>query len=167
MIAAALEVAGAVFAYGSDIGSAELQAKVDYSLSDLRQARDTDVATPCQGIHDTANSHLAALADYSVDANTLADLQAKINAYGAMVAKPRSARSKKSAARTSLNTEFAEADKVLNDKLDRLMAKFRSSQPVFYSAYRTAREIVDDDAGHNGDNGGNGSNGGGTPAPQP
>lgn len=167
MVGKALEVAGAVRAYGSDIGRSEWQAKVDYSPSDLRQVRDTVIVTLCQGIHDTANTHRAALADYSVDANTLADLQARINECNATVAKPRSVRSKRSAARSSIEVEFREADKVLDEKLDGLMAKYRSSQPVFYSAYTTAREIVDNGTGHNrnGNGNGNGSNGGGNPPP--
>ena len=154
MTGAALEVAGAVAAYATDIGSGELQAKVDYSETDLNRARDTEVGTICQGIVAAANANVAALADFGVTADMLTALKSKIDAYNGTVGKPRSARSNTQAAGTSLEAEFAEADKVLSGKLDNLMVTFRTSQPSFYSAYTAARLIVSSPGGHKGKNGG-------------
>jgi len=157
MTRAALEVAGAVAAYAVDIGSGELQAKVDYSDSDLRRARDSEVATICLGIVAAASDHQVALAGFGVTSEKLASLKEKIEAYNATVGKPRSARSHNQAAGASLETEFAEADKLLSGKLDNLMVAFRASQPAFYSAYEAARWIVCNRAGHKSKNGGTGN----------
>ena len=166
MTLAALEVAGAVSAYGSDIGSHELQGKVDYTESDLRRTRDSELTTVCQGIHDAAQSVLANLADYGVTAQTLTDLQSKITGYHGTVGKPASVKSVKQAAGTSLDSAIDEVDKVLEEKMDKLMPKFRASEPDFFNAYFAARSIVDNAASRpakNGNGNGNGGNGHDTP----
>jgi hypothetical protein len=161
MEAAALEVAGAVAAFASDTGNRELQAKADFSDSDLRRARDTEITTICQGIHDEANAVVANLADYGVVAQTLTDLQAKINAYNSSVGKPASAKSNVQAAGASLDSAIADVDKVLDEKLDKLATKFRTSQRGFFDAYSAARSIVDNPGGRKAKPDGNGN--GGTP----
>lgn len=162
MSAAALEVAGGVRAYASANDDKELLAKVDYSASDFRNARDTEAATICQGIRDTANANVANLADCGVTANDLAALQTKINAYNAAIGKPRTKLSTNRAAGAMMDAEFDAADKVLDEQLDGLIEKYKVSQPSFYQAYVAAREIVDNAPGHNGKNGGANQ-----PQPQP
>jgi len=167
MTVATLEIAGAVAAYASDEENGELHAKVDYSLSDLRRVRDTEIAGVCLNIHDAAKANLAALADFGVTAKKLTELKGKIDAYSGTVSKPRTAKSNKSATSKLLVVEFGATDNVLSRRLDRLMMQFKATQPAFFSAYSTARLIVDNRASRNGSNG-NGSNGhNGTPTPQP
>lgn len=170
MTAATLEIAGAVAAYASETGSGELHAKADYSISDLRRVRDTEIAGVCLNIHDAAKANLADLADYGVTAKKLTDCKAKIDAYSGTVSKPRTAKSNSRATGKLLVVEFGAADKVLGKRLDRLVTQFKATQPAFYGAYTTARLIVDNPASRNGKNGSNGSNGHNTtptPAPTP
>lgn len=149
MAEAAEAVAGAVGAYASATDNVELQDKVNYSASDIMRVRDTESPNICQAIHDAANTNLESLAAaYGVTAETLADLQSKINAYTGNVSAPRTTRSTNRAAGTMVETEFEAADKVLTEQLDGLMvAKFKKSQPSFYAAYVAAREIVDNPGG--------------------
>ena len=42
-----------------------------------------------------------------------------------------------------LDTEFARADMILNDRIDGLMEQFKDSGTTFYSDYKKARRIVD------------------------
>ena len=152
----ALDVAGAVRAYASATDDNELFEKANYTPSDLVAARDTDVSNLCQGIHTTANGSLAKLADFGVTEQKLADLQAKITAYAELVGKPRSKRSSTKAAGQVLDVEFEATDKLLAGQLDGLLEQFKATQPLFYAAYKAARSVVDNAAGHSGKNGSNG-----------
>jgi hypothetical protein len=167
MIAAALEVAGCVFAYAFDQGDAKLHAKVDYSESDLLRIRDGEIGPVCQGIHDEADAIVASLANYGVDAPLLADLQAKITAYGGNAGKPRSATGSKKAATASLDGEIVSTRRVLESKIDKLATKFKLSQPDFFNEYMAARVIVDQPGGHKPKNGNGNGNGHSTPTPPP
>jgi hypothetical protein len=165
MIVTALEVAGCVFAYAFDQGNADLQAKVNYSETDLLRIRDGEIGPVCQGIHDEAGKIVASLGDYGVDAPLLTDLQDKITAYGGNAGKPRSATGTKKAATTSLDAEIVSTRQVLEAKIDKLAAKFKVSQPDFFNEYTAARVIVDQPGGHKGKNGnGNGKT---PPTPEP
>ena len=96
---------------------------------------------------------------------TLQALQDKIDGYSETVGKPRSAASNNRAAGKLADAEFEAAEKLLVEQLDGLILKFKTSQPAFYNAYRSARETVNNAAGHNGKNGGKSSTGHDTPPP--
>jgi hypothetical protein len=53
------------------------------------------------------------------------------------------ARVKISTATELLETEFARADMILNDRIDGLMEQFKDSGTTFYADYKNARRIVD------------------------
>ena len=44
--------------------------------------------------------------------------------------------------------ELPRVDELLRQRLDTLAVQFKEAQPSFYNAYRTARRIVDNPAGH-------------------
>ncbi len=150
MVDAALEVAGAVRAYASANHDEELRAKAAFQPSNFNRLRDTEVSGFCQSIHDAANDVVGSLGDQGVTAATLTAFQAKIDAYNGAVAKPRTARSSNRAAGALMEAEFEETDKLLEDQLDALVVRFKTTQPAFYQAYVAARSIVDDAAGRNG-----------------
>jgi len=160
-----VEVAGGVRAYASAKSDEELLAKVALLPSDYFRARDTEVAGLCQGVHDAANAIVGSLADQGVTADGLKDLPDKIDEYSETVGKPRSAASNNRAAGKLADAEFEAAEKLLVEQLDGLILKFKTSQPAFYNAYRSARETVNNAAGHNGKNGGKSSTGHDTPPP--
>ena len=161
MAETAAAVAGAIGAYASENGKPELLAKVDFSASDILRVRDTESSNIAQAIHDSPNGDLPALAEFGVTADTLTDLQAKIDAYTGNVSGPRTARSNNRASGEMLDAEFAVADTVLEKQIDGLLAKFKTIEPEFHAAYVAAREIVDNPGGHKG------KNGHGTPPPTP
>jgi hypothetical protein len=148
MASAALIVAGAVRAYASKNNDQELLAKVDFTSSNILRGRDTEAATICQGIHDSANGVVANLADFGVDAAGLTALQGKIDAYSAVLGSPRSRASTHRAAAGLKDDEFTAADRVLEEQLDGLVENFRVSQPSFYEAYQAARDVVENASGH-------------------
>jgi hypothetical protein len=140
---AALTVAGAVRAYASKTGNATLFDKMDYTPSSLKKVRDAEIGNVCTAIHDEAQAHLAALADYGVTAPTLAALNDLIDVFGGKVTQPRAKRSSNRAAGEMLPVEFASADRVLAEEIDGMMKLFAVSQPEFYAGYLATREVID------------------------
>jgi hypothetical protein len=67
----------------------------------------------------------------------------RINAYVAAIGSPRVARAKITTATGLLETEFARADMILQERIDGLIEQFKDSGTTFYSDYKNARRIVD------------------------
>ena len=73
-----------------------------------------------------------------------------------MNGKPRSARSNRLAAGELLKKELVGVDRLLDKRLNGLMAKFKTTNPSFYAAYVAARDVVDHPGGHKSKNGADG-----------
>jgi hypothetical protein len=112
-------------------------------FSTFTRARDDQRDDITQQIHDLANTNIAALGPFGITAATLSALQTRIGAYIAVIGSPRVARVKISTATEMLDTEFARADMILNDRIDGLMEQFKNSGTSFYADYKNARRIVD------------------------
>ncbi len=139
----AIEVSTAVQAYASDNGDNELLESLNFSRSVLLNGRDTELQNKCQTIHDNANAIVGSLSDYGIAAADLTELQSKIDDYAAIIPKPRTATSNKKTATEDITLHLKEADSLLNDKLDKLIEQFKTSDAEFYSTYFNARLIVD------------------------
>lgn len=143
MVDTALRVAGGLKAFASDTNNADLLHQADINKSTFTRARDDQRDDIAQQVHDLANTNIAALAPYGITAATLTGLQTRISAYVAVIGAPRVARTKISTATEMLETEFARADMILNDRIDGLVEQFKDSGTTFYSDYKNARRIVD------------------------
>lgn len=143
MVQAAFKVCCGLTAMASSSKNAELAAQVSYSLSGLAKGSEEDVVSRCQTLADLGTANAAALAaKFDVAANDLAALAAAIAEFKVAQPRPRKGRAKRASATKQLAELFADLDEVLNRRLDPLLAKFKSSKPEFYTAYRTARSIV-------------------------
>ena len=142
MVKSTLAIAQGVFAYAVDQGDLVLQAKVDYSRSDLMQTRDAIIAQTCQNIHDLANPILAALGAYGLIAADLTAQQSTIDAYTATVGSPRAALTVRKGATAEINALTKDSMKILNNRMDKLMPEFEGSNPDFFQEYFDARMIV-------------------------
>lgn len=139
----ASQTAGLIYAYAAKNGNNTLKQAVNFSASDLLRLKDAEIAPQSQSIHDKGVENLAALADYGVTAEKLADLQAAINSYAQSVPKPRTAIAERSTVKANIKQLFREADTILVEQLDRLIENFRKDHPDFVSTYKAARKIVD------------------------
>jgi hypothetical protein len=140
---AAFEVGAAVHAYAVTTLDFALEGRVDFSRSTIGYGREATVLARVRDIHAAATEQLANLGDYGITQAKLTALKKKIDAFEASLAKPRQQIAAGSAATTSLQAQFAEADAILNKRLDKLVVQFKASAPDFFNAYQTARSIVD------------------------
>jgi hypothetical protein len=142
MVRQTLRIANQVFAYAEDNSLVVLREKMDVSYSDLIAPRDAVVAQKCQGIHDEANTVIAALGPYGVVAADLTALQGAIDRYEAVIAAPRNAVTVRKGATEAIETLIRETTTILKNRMDKLMSEFEVSNPVFYQQYFDARIVV-------------------------
>ncbi|SRR5581483_4010412 len=145
---AALEIASAVHAFAVKNKNNTLATETDFVLSDLTAGRDADAVKDCQNIHDLANTNIAGLGNYGVTAAKLTALQAAIDAFSAIVSKPRDNIAAGKTVTQQLSDEFDAADETLEEGLDRLIGQFQNANAKFVSDYNNARTIVDASASH-------------------
>jgi hypothetical protein len=143
MVKKTLEISQVLFAYAEDQGDVVLRAKVDYSRSDYMKVRDAVVAQTCQNIHDLANPLIASLAAYGLVAGDLSTQQAEIDAYTATVGSPRAALIVRKGATAEINALVKDSMKILNNRMDKLMPEYETSNADFFQEYFDARMIVD------------------------
>lgn len=148
----AYAVAGAVQAYATETDNNDLYMLVNFSRTRLRSADDEEIQQLCQLIHDEANTVVASLADYGVDAAKLTELQGLIDAWSSQSQAPRVAISERAAATANLPSFFSAADEVLKKRMDKLMEQFYVSERTFYDTYKSARKIVNAGKTGGGDN---------------
>jgi hypothetical protein len=139
---AAFEVGAAVHAYAVTTQDYALEGRVDFSRSTIGYGREASVLARVRDIHAAATAELANLADYGVTQAKLTALKKKMDAFEAVLAKPRQQIATGSAATQSLQGKFNEADAILNKRLDKLVFQFKTGAPDFFTAYQTARNIV-------------------------
>jgi len=156
----AFEIAAAVRSFAVENEDHELAGRVDYSLTDIVAGRENAVAARCRDILVAANGVIDSLEDYGIVPAKLTKLKGKIDAYEALLPRPRQSIGASRAATKVLPARFSEADVLLGDRLDGLMPQFKDSAPDFYNEYFAARNIVDN-------NGGQSAKSTSTPTPAP
>lgn len=140
---AAFEIAGAVASFGLDTEDVALEKRVDFSRSAITDGRENDVLARCNDILAAAQANVDSLADYGITQAKLTAFKKKIDAFEALLGKPREAITTSSAATKHLEVLLDRADMVLGRKLDRLSVQFKETAPEFYDSYQAARAIVD------------------------
>ena len=102
-----------------------------------------EVVARCRFILATANTVLAALADYGITADTLTTFKQATDAFDGLKTAPRERVVKRRAAAQQLRWLTQAALKIVREELDGLMPQFKESHPAFHAEYFAAREIVD------------------------
>lgn len=151
LIARTLVVSGAIAAWASETDNRTLFDRADVKEGELQKLRDAELDDAAQVQHDLALDNLAVMPDYGLTNALLADLQSAITAYTPLVGKAYAERSKRKSVTDAIPDEFARADKILDEQLDRLVRQFETDHKSFVDAYRNARRIVQSGGGSRGE----------------
>ena len=138
----AYEVAGGVLAFADNSGDAILAARVKFSRSAVVAGSANAVVARAQDIVDAATETLDSLGDHGVTTEKLKVLKNALKAYDAVRALPRNAIGAGAAATKAMERLFRQADRLLENQIDRLVWQFRASTPDLYDKYQTSRSIV-------------------------
>jgi hypothetical protein len=105
---------------------------VDFSAPDLMHQTEADCLTNCNAIYNAATANLAALvAVRSLAQADLDDLKAKIGAFNTTLTSPRQTWTKIKGVTGQIPLAITAADRIAERQLDRLMERFRVSNPDF------------------------------------
>lgn len=141
MANAAILAAKAGFAHANVIKDIELAAQFKVSLSEIKAAKDTDADDICQNIHNALQPHVSHLQNYGVNAATQVALQQAIDAFSALIGKPKSVASVSINATLSIEQHFEAADNILLNQLDPIFLQFEVSNSAFYNQYNAVRVV--------------------------
>lgn len=139
----AADIAGIIYAYASATKNDALKAEVNYNFTKLLGTRDDQLAPRCQNIHAKAAENLADLKDYGIAQAKLDQLQTAIDDYKSATPKPRTAVSQRKTLNTNLRRLLKEADEILKERMDKLVANFKTDHPDFVAQYESNRIIID------------------------
>lgn len=137
-------------------GDANLAAQSELKLSALDKMADDDLEETGERIANLATANLAALADYGIAEADVTNLTNLKNQFHTAKTAPRTVVADRSGQTTTLPDKIAAVTSILRNRLDKLMTRFKKSNPEFYAGYVAARVIVD-----------RGGSGGNKPTPPP
>jgi hypothetical protein len=154
-----LEIADQLSAFAAKKGDHNLGAQVEMTKSTLDRMQETDLIDTADRVGNLANAHLAELVPFEITAADITALNDASAAFSGDKSKPRQAAVDRSVQTQSLPELIAAARSIFRNELDKLMTKFRKTDPDFYNGYFAARVIVDRAATQ--------KSNGATPAPAP
>lgn len=149
-----LEIADQLAALAAVTHNMELASQSELTLSALDRMADGALEETGQRIAALATTNTAALVDYGITPVEIGELSTLVGQFHDIKTAPRTAIAGRKSETDTLPDLIAETTSLLRNRLDKLMTKFKKTQPEFYAGYRTARVIVD-----------RGGAGGGTPPP--
>lgn len=137
------EVTSQLYAMACKTKDQVLQAKVDFSKSELEGQRDGELASTSKTVVDLARSFLDALISYDVTAPELDILDSLIARYENSLPTPRLSVSERKANNEKMKGLFRSSKEILNDQIKRLMTRYQEPNPDFYAGYLNASMVVD------------------------
>lgn len=138
-----LVIASQLSALAEVKGDANLAAQVELTLSALDKLADDDLEETGKRITNLATANLAALADYGIVQADVTVLTALTTQFHGIKTAPRTAVVDRSSQTTTLPDKIANVTSILRNRLDKLLTRFKKSNPEFYAGYLAARVIVD------------------------
>ncbi len=141
----AYEIAGAVLSFAEKSGDVALAAKARISRSAMTSGSGNAISARIQSVIDLATEHLESLADHGVTQAKLNSLKQRLKTYDAMRVLPRQAIAAAGAATRQLEKLFPEADRLVRNRIDKLVWQFRESQQEYLAGKsRPAGEFLEE-----------------------
>ncbi len=146
---AMLHVADQLSALSAKTQDHLLGAKVEISKSAADRLGDSEIVVFAKGVAGAAADNAVVLdADYKITTADLTALNDAITKFEGMKTSPRDANVKRRVATMSLAEAITFERGIYRNELDKMMTRFKTTEPEFYKAYFAARVIVDRAATH-------------------
>lgn len=136
------QVSSALFVMATRANDPVIAQQTDYTETDLVKTRDAQLVTCCSAIEELALKHQAALTAFGITGNDLAQMHDAIKRFSESLPTMRVTVSERKTANEKLKDLFAQTDALLKNQVDRLMVRFKQSQPTFYATYKTSRHVI-------------------------
>lgn len=138
-----LSIASALAARADRVSNEVLAAKVNFSESALSRQRDQQQVVTGRRIAMLAEEQLEGLTSSGITIDQVNALRELTDQFEALLPVNRISVAERKAANARLKSLFKQADKLLKNRLDRMMVRYETEDPAFYAAYLNARMILD------------------------
>ena len=138
-----LKLSGGIVAHTALTDDFKTNEKCDATPSQIDYMRDNDFYTYAKLVINEVTPIMAALTPYGIVAADLTAANTSANIYLIAIQSPQVQINERSSSKKALNILFAETTSLLNNKLDKLMGIFITTNPNLYDAYMGARAIDD------------------------
>ena len=142
LINKAYELSSMLYAMASRSENMVLLGKVDFTEHELQNARGGDLISTCKTIATLVEENLTDLVPYELTQADVTVLEEMIGNFSNNLPTHRVSVAERKAANDRLKEVFSAVDILVNEQLDRMMVRYRSSSPDLYAAYINARTIV-------------------------
>ena len=123
---------------------------MDVTKSSLDRLVDSDLEQTAERVANLATANIAALAAYGITAADVTQLNTLRTTYAGIKTSPREAEAARKVQTASLSQLIANARSIFRNEIDKMVTKFRKTNPDFYNGYFAARVIVNRAATHAG-----------------
>jgi len=138
-----LEIADQLSAFAEERRNVDLAAQVEITRSALDKVTDEELEAIAKRVAWLATENIRPLADYLVSQEDIAELTQLQVEFSALKTAPRIAVVERSSSTASLPEKLSTASRILRCRIDKLVSKYRTTEPEFVAKYRSARVIVD------------------------
>lgn len=142
LVSKAYEFSSILYAMASRSENKVLQGKVNFTESELQNARGGDLISTCKAIATLMEDNLAALVPYELTESDVTLLGEMISSFAENLPTHRVSVAERKAANERLKEAFSMVDILVNEQVDRMMVRYRSTSSDLYAAYINARTIV-------------------------
>lgn len=142
LISKAYEFSSILYAMASRSENKVLQGKVNFTESELQNARGGDLISTCKAIAALVSENLAALVPYDLTKADMTVLGEMISSFSENLPTHRVSVAERKAANERLKEAYATVDILVSEQLDRMMVRYRNGSSDLYAAYNNARAIV-------------------------
>lgn len=142
LVSRAVTVARIANVYAFDEGNTDLQMQTNVVKSQFYKSQHNVMLHLAKTIYEKVLEYKEPLQAYGLTDELMAQLAQSITAFEALISSPRDLVVERSGETRSLSELFAEVKSLLYDRIDKLMAQYKVSEPQFYEAYFSARKVV-------------------------
>ncbi|MCV9388507.1 hypothetical protein [Reichenbachiella ulvae] len=130
-------------AFAEDTDNSTLLAQSSNNFTSYYSLPNEDFETKTKNMIDLMDREIDNLTDYGLTPAQLDDVRMSFNDFSDHRGKPRAYRIASRVATQNIADLIDEGDKTL-DRLDKILKRFRRSNPAFYNGYQAARMVVKD-----------------------
>ena len=121
----------------------EVKQKVKLYTQGLAKKREMEIEPKASSFLSMLRELQPKLVDYALTEEMIVEAETIRSEFAALVGAPRTLIVQNSSANNQMDALIAETLRLLNNQLDKLMLRFKSSSPEFYNAYLQARIVVE------------------------
>jgi|AntAceMinimDraft_14_1070370.scaffolds.fasta_scaffold06622_1 hypothetical protein len=134
---------GSFRSYARSIDNVQLYEKYDFTITEIKQVKDTEVLGENNAVIVFATENLEKLKDFGTTQEIIDNYKIFAANFKEVLALPQTIIAERKTFTQKLKDLFKQIDEMLNEDLDNYMMQFITKNPDFYSDYENARIIYD------------------------